>query len=398
MEEKKFILKHKNINVIELWLDYKFEISSCGIPINIEHMPVGTIKNGKVNLIKLNTWWLSRTIPASRENIEELLEVVNMHFSQQLLEKSFGLSLTDQYWIMPFNVNLDWHKINFFENVFSEDVGDVLTGIKSIDLKNDILDPLSPDNTSDGMLKKKWKIINGKRCLLKSGTGILKQEIANEILASRIGSLLGINHVSYEMIFDENEKYACCENFIVENTELVPAARLKEYIVKSNDESYYTAYISECSRLGIVDAERKVSQMLILDYIIANTDRHWNNFGVIRDADTLCYIDIAPIYDSGTSMWVNESEKQIDPKNKVKSKPFRKFHDEQIKLVKDFSWLDLSKLDGIEDEYMKILNKVIDDESQNVRNRKLCNALRQRVDMLKEMLLRGVDKRSTISD
>ena len=60
--------------------------------------------------------------------------------------------------------------------------------------------------------------------------------------------------------------------------------------------------------------------------------------------------------------------------------------------------MDLSKLDGIEDEYMKILNKVIDDESQNVRNKKLCNALRQRVDMLKEMLQRGVDKRSTISD
>ena len=63
---------------------------------------------------------------------------------------------------MPFNVNLDWHKINFFENAFSEDVGDVLTGIKPTDL-NDSLDLLSPDNTSDGMLKKKWKIINGKR-------------------------------------------------------------------------------------------------------------------------------------------------------------------------------------------------------------------------------------------
>lgn len=384
MEEKKFILKHKNIDVIELWLDYKFEISSCGIPINIEHMPVGTIKNGKVNLIKLNTWWLSRTIPASRENIEELLEVVNMHFSQQLLEKSFGLSLTDQYWIMPFNSGIDWDEINFFKNRFSEDVGNILTG-ESIAIYKQI-DLLSPENTSDGILKKKWKIINGKRCLLKSGTGILKQEIANEILASRIGSLLGINHVSYEMIFDENEKYSCCENFIVENTELVPAARLKEYIVKKNDESYYTAYINECSKLGIVDAERKVSQMLILDYIIVNTDRHWNNFGVIRDADTLCYIDIAPIYDSGTSMWVNESEKIINPKDKLKSKPFRKFHNEQIKLIKDFSWLDLSKLDGIEDEYMKILNKVIDDENQNTRNRKLCDALRQRIDMLKEML------------
>ena len=164
MEEKKFILKHKNINVIEIWLDYKFEISRCSIPISVDHMPVGTVKNGKVDLIGLNTWWLSRTIPASRENIEELLAVENMHFPQQLLEKSFGLSLTDQYWVMPFNVNLDWHKINFFENAFSEDVGDVLTGIKPIDL-NDSLDLLSPDNTSDGILKKKWKIINGKRYL-----------------------------------------------------------------------------------------------------------------------------------------------------------------------------------------------------------------------------------------
>lgn len=397
MEEKKFILKHKNINVIEIWLDYKFEINRCSVPIRIDHMPVGSVKNGKVDLIGLNTWWLSRTIPASRENIEELLAVENMHFPQQLLEKSFGLSLTDQYWVMPFNVNLDWHKINFFENAFSEDVGDVLTGIKPIDL-NDSLDLLSPDNTSDGMLKKKWKIINGKRYLLKSGTGIFKQEIANEILASTICSLLNIKHVTYEMVSNENEKYSICENFISADTELVPGARIKKCISKRNDESYYTAYINECIKYGIKDAELKMNQMLVLDYIIANTDRHWNNFGVIRNADTLCYIDIAPIYDSGTSMWVNESEKTINPKDKVKSKPFRKFHDEQIKLVKDFSWLDLSKLDGIEDEYMKILNKVIDDESQNVRNKKLCNALRQRVDMLKEMLQRGVDKRSTISD
>lgn len=107
MEEKKFILKHKNINVIEIWLDYKFEISICSVPISVDHMPVGTVKNGKVDLIGLNTWWLSRTIPASRENIEELLTVENMCFPQQLLEKSFGLSLTDQYWVMPFNVNLD---------------------------------------------------------------------------------------------------------------------------------------------------------------------------------------------------------------------------------------------------------------------------------------------------
>lgn len=41
----------------------------------------------------------------------------------------------------------------------------------------------SPDNSSDGNLKKKWKIINGKRCLIKSGNSLNNQEPFNEVIA-----------------------------------------------------------------------------------------------------------------------------------------------------------------------------------------------------------------------
>ena len=54
-----------------------------------------------------------------------------------------------------------------------------------------------------------------------------------------------------------------------------------------------------CEALGIRDA---VDRMIVLDYLIVNGDRHQNNFGVVRNADTLEYLGAAPIYDSGTSL------------------------------------------------------------------------------------------------
>jgi hypothetical protein len=71
-----------------------------------------------------------------------------------------------------------------------------------------------------------------------------------------------------------------------------------------------------------------LDRMLAVDYIICNEDRHWNNFGLVRYADTLEWLGFAPVYDSGTSLWY---DKRVGAK--VQCKPFRKDHAEQIKLV-----------------------------------------------------------------
>lgn len=42
-------------------------------------------------------------------------------------------------------------------------------------------------------------------------------------------------------------------------------------------------------------------RMLVLDYIMGNTDRHTNNFGLIRSPDTQEWMGLALIFDSGTS-------------------------------------------------------------------------------------------------
>ena len=42
--------------------------------------------------------------------------------------KCFALSLSDQYWLNPAEQPLEWRKVNFYHNDFSEDVGNILFG------------------------------------------------------------------------------------------------------------------------------------------------------------------------------------------------------------------------------------------------------------------------------
>ncbi|MCL2845383.1 MAG: hypothetical protein FWE23_08040 [Chitinivibrionia bacterium] len=103
-------------------------------------------------------------------------------------------------------------------------------------------------------------------------------------------------------------------------------------------------------------------------------------------AKTLEWLSVAPIYDSGTSMWCKELALTA-PSAQLESKPFRSKHENQIKLVKDFSWLNLDTLDGIEDEFAEILSKAVSDPSLLAeRNKKLCSALRKRIELLKSIV------------
>jgi len=79
-----------------------------------------------------------------------------------------------------------------------------------------------------------------------------------------------------------------------------------------------------------------LDRMIVLDYIIANEDRHFNNFGVLRNAETLEWIGMAPIYDSGTSLGYDKMPIQIYIGRDITCKPFKKSHTEQLKLVSSF--------------------------------------------------------------
>ena len=377
----KYILMHREIEVAEIELDELSHITNIYEVYAEEHFPVGTLGKHGVDKTMLAKWWAKRSIPASRSGLRETLDLLHMSVPQELLAKCYGLSLSDQYWISPKDKPLMWKEINFFDHDFSEDVGNLLFGYGEF---SDSMSLISPDNTSDGQLIKKWKIADGKRVLIKGGSNPYQQEPLCEVIASGIAERLCIPHTKYTLLWEHEKPFSVCQDFITSETELVSAYHIMQSRKKPNDLSDYEFYLNCAEQLGVKNIREQTEKMIVLDFLIGNEDRHFNNFGLIRNAVTLEWIGVAPIFDCGTSLWYNTQESLIKPLSpNLPAKPFKKTHREQIKLVKDFSWVDLKALDGMKEEMEEILSQspYISRERRAV----LCDAFCQRAELLGEI-------------
>ncbi|MBR6984327.1 MAG: HipA domain-containing protein [Ruminococcus sp.] len=382
-----YTLMHKNISVVDIEIDEDTGvISRIGDIQAKEHIPLGTVHimqhREVVDKAVFNKWWTGRSIPASRIGIDEALETLGIYNTELLLTKCLGLSLSDHYWVRPAGSNMTWESVNFFDNDFSDDIGDVLFGSSARSIN---FNYSSPDNTSDGNLQKRWKIIDGKRCLIKSGASPFRQEPFNEVIAALILGRLGIGHIPYTLTWIDDKPYSVCDNFVTKTSELISAARLMQIRPKTNDENSYLHFVNICQSSGI-DIVPMLDRMIVFDYIIANEDRHFGNFGLLRDPETLEWIGTAPIFDNGTSLWHDKLTPQI-PTAELVCKPFKKTHGEQLSLVTSFDWLDLSALDGIEDDIFNIF----DDEKAREyidtdRAKTIAAQVRKRINRLSEII------------
>lgn len=339
-------------------------------------------------LKKLDDWFKGRGIPSWRDKLDLLLHRLNVETTTELLDKAFGLSLSDQYWIKPCDLSIKYDDINFFDNDF--DYSEFMEASLSLNSKTVKSEKSlkTPNNTTDGMLKKAWIIENNTRYLLKGG---YKNEILqpfNEVLASEICKRLGFEHVDYTLDIYKNMVVSKCPCFINKDTELITAYQIKNNMIRHDTLEDYEDYVNVLEKHNIRDARIKLENMYILDFLIMNEDRHLNNFGIIRNVNTLEWINTAPIFDNGMSLnipYYNEEEVIILGHGRLfyEVKPF----DEIIKIVKDIKRIDINKLDGIAEWFDELLHKY-----QNITNmsdtriNRLCILLNRQINKLNDII------------
>ena len=380
-----YTLMHKDIPVADLTLDETTgSIQRIDALFRGGHLPVGvSVRRGMADRAAFNAWWTDRFIPSARSGLVDALSQLGFPDPQQVISRNLGLSLSDHYWVKPAGSNLSWDEVNFFENDFSPDVGDALLGKLN---KASGIDLRSPDWTCDGNLRKRWAILDGKRCLVKAGSGPFQQQPFNEVIATKIAQRLAIPHIPYTLLWDEGLPYSVCEDFVTPDTELIPAWRVMQTQKKDNQTSVYQHYRNCCEKLGVPNVTHALNQMLVLDYLIANEDRHFNNFGLLRNPDTLKWLGPAPIYDSGSSLGYNKLTPQIRSGRNITCKPFKKTHQDQLRLVTSFDWLDLSKLNGVDQDIQEVFagaEEFIDNE----RVEAIIASVNQRIQMLETFIL-----------
>ena len=312
---------------------------------NPEYMPIG-VYSSDTDLLKSNftNWWRDRAIPMTRKLIKEKLRELRMYDMAELVNQSFGLSLSDQYWIKPIGVDIRWDDINYFQNPFTSDLGRYFSGELDIDDTNELIKTQSPDITTDGDVQKRWIIEDGVRYLVKNGATTFQQEPFNEAIASALLEHFSVPYVQYSLIHQNHSVYSKCPCFVDTNHEYVTAYNLCRDFAKPGIK------LEDTLRAGVdfyevPDVQPFVDQLICLDYIIMNEDRHWSNFGFVRNVETLKFEGPAPIFDNGNSLWYKIPD--YIPEHYDHSLLFRKKHEKEIKLVgamPDIDFIGLKKI------------------------------------------------------
>ena len=339
MAELHYNLMHKDELVVAITLD---DLSGAILKVtpsaNPELLPLG----GSQGADSLRKWWLRRAVPISQGNIAALLQREGIPSTQSLLVQNLGLSLSDHYWIRPQKSDLTWREVSPFSNAFCN-------------LPETALEYLySPDAALQGDLIKKWLVVDDTRCLLKGNRGVNSQQSLNEVLASVLHEKQGFsNHARYRSVKftgSASEQYGCiCEDFASETLEFIPAIDVVDSEKKDNAVSTYEHFIHVCAEHGLPEQEVRgfLEYQILTDFVLTNTDRHLNNFGVLRDSRTLRFVQMAPIFDSGNSMfWDAPRLPERSNCTEITVNSFRKTETELLKLVTDRSRVHMDLLPG----------------------------------------------------
>ena len=92
-------LLHGGIKVAKLSFDNTGQISSVIQIVEADHIPPGISLSMDLMLDSFRRWWSKRSFPASRGRLKETLIQLGVPIPEYLMMRSFGLSLSDFYWL-----------------------------------------------------------------------------------------------------------------------------------------------------------------------------------------------------------------------------------------------------------------------------------------------------------
>ena len=243
-------------------------------------------------------WLKSRTIPKNRAYVHNFLSKchLNLNRPMNIIKVSKGLSLNDCYWVVEEGFSGTFEKYNLYDNRFSR----VLALIAFTGYGSSVRSSLAscPEFTTNGMLPKCWRRVNGEIKLYKGGTSGASNtgnEPYCEYYAAQIAKELGISAIDYGLSKWKGALCSTCVLFTSKEYAFLPVGK----VVTSGGMEAVASYYE---KMGAAYA-KALADMLVLDAIICNTDRHFGNFGFLVDNRTNEIVAPAPLFDHGNSLF-----------------------------------------------------------------------------------------------
>ena len=257
-------------------------------------LPLDLIATGE----GISTWLRHRTIPKNRAYVHSFLSKcgLNINRPMNIIKVSKGLSLNDCYWVVEEGFKGTFKEYNLYENNFSR----ILSLIAFTGYGSSVRSSLAscPEFTTNGMLPKSWRRVNGKVKLFKGGTSgasNVGNEPFSEFYAFQIAKFMDINAVPYGLSKWNGQLCSTCELFTSIEYSFIPVGKFISADSMEEVRKYY-------KKLG-PEFLKALDDMIVFDALVFNTDRHYGNFGFLVDNKTNKIVAPAPLFDHGNSLF-----------------------------------------------------------------------------------------------
>ena len=237
------------------------------------------------------SWIENRKASKHNRHLQDLMKRCGCDTLSGFIDVTHAASVNDTFWVKKAGDDASWDDVSLYRNEFNETISkQAFYGLSTSDID---LSPASPELVLDGSFPKCAKkerdgIYLYKRGYIHAGNGGL--EPYGEVMTSEIASRICENAVHYDLVRLHRVPTSRCRLFTDEKYGYVPmsaAAPDKKSIADILD------YMSQFPD----DSEERFREMVVCDAITFNQDRHFGNFGVLIDNDTVTPLRMAPVFD-----------------------------------------------------------------------------------------------------
>lgn len=245
----------------------------------------------KNNTEAIVSWLANRTLLLSRANAKKIYQAYRLE--QLTDEKSRAklsiacraLSVLDNYWVkLSTDTITKWNDVNIRHNSLNQAVAQIALHGTSLSLQGSLQ---SPEFTTNGAYAKAWhRDEDGSLWLYKLND--INSTAKIEVMVSNILDCMNVTHCHYEAREDMGDYVCACPLMTNDDISIADGLTFNGY----------------CNRLGLNPIDELIRldadgfyKMLIVDYLIANSDRHGQNWGVYYDSDTVEVLRLHPLFD-----------------------------------------------------------------------------------------------------
>ncbi len=234
-------------------------------------------------------WLETRAIDSHRANSRLLKKALRLAERDDISTVAHvnAATITDNYWIRPIGSELTYDDVRFTDDYFSNLAlkGNYDSFNKAASSKKS----KTPELTNVGSFEKCWKLRDGKWWMFKRAT---HNEMFSELFAYELGLALGFNMAVYK------RGDGCIKSLDFTNGAAVNFEPASTFM--GDNEDYPD--VIKALKMICPDAIPDYIRLIFIDTIIANPDRHTNNFGLLRDIKTGKLIGLAPNYDNNMAL------------------------------------------------------------------------------------------------